>query len=693
MYSVTVENAEGCSGSSSVQVRFTPGPQISAGPDLTLTCQQNGQNIGPANLPQGATYNWSGPGITSSNRNIPNPVIDQPGSYILEMTTAGGCSVQDTVLVFQDETIPEASAGPDKEITCESNTAILEGGSSMDNVIYQWSGPGITPVNKNDQFPEVSAPGHYTLTVIEATTGCRSNEASVQVTADDGIPAILIEEIGALDCYTTAVTLDANGSSSGDQYQVKWITPSGTTIDSLMEITVSEGGLYTLTIIDTINGCSASESMMVEDLREYPTANAGQPKELDCHNSLVSLNGGNSSRGPNHIYNWEGPEGGILNDPNLISVAVEKGGRYILTVTDTINGCASSDSVLVTENFDRPIASLPELVELDCFEERAILDGSASSSGENILYRWEVLSGQLTGSRQNITAQTEQEGLYILHVINSESSCEASDTVRVIRPDRPSGAEVNIEPSCFGQNNGSINVRNITGGESPYLLSLNGEPFSVQDTFQPLAPGNYELVIQDVKGCDWQTTVSVQERPVIDIQLTPQITIKLGRTTQLEVEVNIPPLEISQINWTPADSLSCSDCLNPTAGPYTTTTYGVRVQDVYGCMGEESVTVLLDDRPDVYVPNVFSPNGDGINDRFVIYAGPGIERIVELKIFDRWGNQVFEIYDFQPNEVNFGWDGNFRGQPMNPAVFAWFTIVETIDGRNVILKGDLTLVR
>ncbi|HFA50174.1 MAG TPA: gliding motility-associated C-terminal domain-containing protein [Bacteroidetes bacterium] len=97
---------------------------------------------------------------------------------------------------------------------------------------------------------------------------------------------------------------------------------------------------------------------------------------------------------------------------------------------------------------------------------------------------------------------------------------------------------------------------------------------------------------------------------------------------------------------------------------------------------------------DIYVPNAFSPNGDGINDIFQIYAGGnGIAKVNSFRIFSRWGESVFEYFDFQPNDPQFGWDGKHKGQEMNPAVFAWFAEVELIDGDVRLLKGDVTLLR
>ena len=81
------------------------------------------------------------------------------------------------------------------------------------------------------------------------------------------------------------------------------------------------------------------------------------------------------------------------------------------------------------------------------------------------------------------------------------------------------------------------------------------------------------------------------------------------------------------------------------------------------------------------------------NDVFTIYAGDGVKQINVLRIFDRWGELVYEGYNFPPNDPLFGWDGIFRGEPMNPAVFAYYTIVDFIDGKQRLYKGDVTLAR
>jgi len=88
------------------------------------------------------------------------------------------------------------------------------------------------------------------------------------------------------------------------------------------------------------------------------------------------------------------------------------------------------------------------------------------------------------------------------------------------------------------------------------------------------------------------------------------------------------------------------------------------------------------------------PNGDGVNDVFTIFAKPGtVARVRSFLVFSRWGEAVFEYYDFQPDDSSFGWAGMHRGQAMKPAVFVWFAEIEFTDGKTEVFEGDVTLVR
>ncbi|MEO5906773.1 MAG: gliding motility-associated C-terminal domain-containing protein [Saprospiraceae bacterium] len=93
------------------------------------------------------------------------------------------------------------------------------------------------------------------------------------------------------------------------------------------------------------------------------------------------------------------------------------------------------------------------------------------------------------------------------------------------------------------------------------------------------------------------------------------------------------------------------------------------------------------------MPNIFSPNGDDVNDRLLISAGPGVERISSLVIHDRWGDMVYSAKDFLPNDDDHAWDGKLKGRFLNPGVFAYRMVAELKNGRSEIRYGDVTLIR
>jgi len=118
------------------------------------------------------------------------------------------------------------------------------------------------------------------------------------------------------------------------------------------------------------------------------------------------------------------------------------------------------------------------------------------------------------------------------------------------------------------------------------------------------------------------------------------------------------------------------------------------VLDKNGCSAQDEITVLVDEYIPVYIPNAFSPNEDTYNDKITIFGNTElIEEVQVFRIFDRWGELVFQNENFQPNNPDVGWDGNLDGKPMNPAVFIYFAEVRFIDGTIKQIKGDITLVR
>ncbi|MEN0051296.1 MAG: gliding motility-associated C-terminal domain-containing protein, partial [Bacteroidota bacterium] len=110
-------------------------------------------------------------------------------------------------------------------------------------------------------------------------------------------------------------------------------------------------------------------------------------------------------------------------------------------------------------------------------------------------------------------------------------------------------------------------------------------------------------------------------------------------------------------------------------------------------LATDIITLFVVSNDRIFAPNVFSPDGNNRNDFFFLSAGTDVERIEDLKIYDRWGTMVFEQAEATPNDPTVGWDGSFRGEPLNPAVFVYRAVVVFKDGRMEEIVGDVTLIR
>jgi gliding motility-associated-like protein len=149
-----------------------------------------------------------------------------------------------------------------------------------------------------------------------------------------------------------------------------------------------------------------------------------------------------------------------------------------------------------------------------------------------------------------------------------------------------------------------------------------------------------------------------------------------------------------QVVWSLPDTLECPECLTQEIVPLITSAYSIRVEAENGCSDADTVLIKVNREKNVYAPNVFSPNDDGRDDQFYLFAKPGVVRNIKtFQVYDRWGNALFRYDNAQVNDPSYGWNGAFRAQKMNPGVYVWYVELEYIDGTSEVLKGDVLLVR
>ncbi|MEO6190479.1 MAG: gliding motility-associated C-terminal domain-containing protein, partial [Saprospiraceae bacterium] len=173
------------------------------------------------------------------------------------------------------------------------------------------------------------------------------------------------------------------------------------------------------------------------------------------------------------------------------------------------------------------------------------------------------------------------------------------------------------------------------------------------------------------------------------IKVQQVFTVNLGATVQITATPDFIPF---QIKWEPSTNLSCSDCLNPISSPTEDIEYTLTLTDSNGCEVISRIKILVIKDINIYVPNVFSPNNDNLNDRFEIIANSTDLIINNYNIYDRWGELVYSISNTPL--VNFkAWDGRFNSEYVNPGVYTYYIKISTKAGFEKTIQGDVTLLR
>ncbi len=518
-------------------------------------------------------------------------------------------------------------------------------------------------------------------------------------TADAGAPQMLT-------CAVTTVTLNGTGSSQvGGPYFYEWTTPNGLILagHNTLTPTVAAPGVYALLVLNTFNGCSSTAQVQVGQNTQPPTAAVANAPLLTCAVKQVPLDGRASSSGPTFAYAWSTVNGNIVGPNDVVVAQANAPGTYTLTVLNTANGCSSTATVQVSANTILPNVVAGPPFTLTCSVLEVTLQAFAST-GPQFTYEWTASGGgNILSGANTLNPRVNRAGRYLLTVVNTQTGCSKTDETLVYQENNvPTDFLFDLkQPSCK-DNDGVVAFQKVIGGYGPYLYSIdNGKTFLPQSQFTNLAPGAYDLVIQDANGCEFFKRLVVPQMPDPGVSIVPEISLSLGDSTQLQAKLpsGYPLALVDTIIWTPTEGLKflgkdILSLLKPIAAPTRPVEYTVKVISKDGCEAVDRVLIRVDDEPHIYIPNAFSPWHEGENDVVLVFAKTSqVRQVNSFQIFDRWGTMVFQARNFQPNDPKYGWDGRFHGRLMNPAVFVYYAEIELIDGRRLLYKGDITLVR
>ena len=673
-YTVTVTDSNNCTAEESIEVSEPPALQLNTSAQ-PVSCDGTPDGTATAEVSGGTPpYNY----LWSNGQTTPTATDLDSGEYQVSVTDANGCQITGQAEVTAPPQLLVHIEGNDVSCFQGSNgslTAIIDSGTSPVN--YLWS--------TGDTTQTISGlmAGSYTVTVSDGSD-CETI-ASAEVNQPEALSANLTQQAAschnAFDGTATIAEVFYGTTPVSDlsQFTFQWNTTPPQTGQTAYNL---QGGSTVSVLITDPLGCSIEASITVGN----PEAVNGlieSQQDASCYGSADGSATAFATGGtPPYTYLWSSNAG----SQTTATASDLPAGEYQVTIYDS-EGCTAFATAEI--NQPQPLQSQLTAQDANCF---GFAQGSATvqAQGGTPPYDYSWSNGN-QGAQQ-----TELEAGWYYLTITDSHGCTKTDSVEVGQPEAPLTLEAQgFDPSCFGKKDGYIALT-PQGGTPPYSFSTdNGQTFGGSSYLYGLTAGTYYVLAQDARGCQFQVgPIDLQDPPEILLDLGPDTTLEYLEQIQLNAEVSNAHQPYSYQWWAVGPgTLDCYDCPTPLTDPMTSaTTFWLEITDGKGCTQQDKILVYVRENNLILVPTAFSPNGDGINDLLLVHGSPGAQ-ISLFRVFDRWGELLYEAANFPANDPQTGWDGNFRGQPMNTGVYTWYVEVTFASGKTAAFKGHTTLLR
>ncbi len=680
-------------------------------------------------------FSWS-PSDGLSDPNIPNPLASPTTTttYTVTAITPEGCEIMDTVQITVGELGLTATAS---NLSCGAGSGMIdvEVAGGMAPYMYDWNDDALD----GTEDPTGLSTGMYSVTVTDVN-GCQNTASAEIITSGNLSLSVMANDVSCFGGNDGTIDITLNTGTAPFTYTWDSALP-----DSANQANLS-AGTYNLTVTDA-EDCVIGESILIGSPDALMLTTMGSQVTCDDNASgsvSVTATGGTGA----YAYDWDGADD-VAAPSGLLA------GTYTVTVTDA-NGCTETAQALVdtdatlnataiadtlacfgdtggisltveggttpytfdwdnapdTQNPDGLGAGTYQVTitdAADCIIQAtsiiiepealtlSIIDtvGTSCESTDNGRATAVVSGGVMPytflwdNSENTPTANMLTSGTHSISITDA-NDCMVESSVSI-----PSSSEIEVrivttDATCYGENDGTISLTPLNG-TPPFSYSLNGETYTPNPELFGLAAGTYDIHIQDATGCLQVEAATINAPPELVINLIENTNINFGDSIVLQTAVNQP--DSVSYSWSSTGSMSCNDCANPVVMPSHQTAYTVQVINTNGCTAEASVTIFVDRKHPVFIPNAFTPNDDNINDVFMVHGNSSVQDIQIFRIFDRWGEVVFENQNTAPNTPENGWNGTSKGQALNPGIYIYYIEVRFVDGTTLPYSGELTLIK
>lgn len=679
-YCVTVFDPNGCSDTLCFTLTLPTPPAITGFDSVSVACGNDGclRVLAPtATNFQWTTLSGTPVGNTAQVCNL------NGGTYIVVVRNANNCESRDTVtladrqgMFFSDTTFTLPSCfGYD-----DGTIAVGVSGGNPPYSNYQWSVPApALPI-----LTDITA-GTYGLTVTD-NTGCTLVGSFVLRNPPPIVSFFTnIQEAGCAGICNGTTTIVASLAANPPVFPNFNFAWSDGSTDSIR--TNLCAGFNQVTITDA-NNCFRIDSVFIGS-PDAVVADTIFSVPAGCNggaNGRATVQGAGGNGAP-YTYIWS-------NGAVTATAANLTAGNYTVTITDN-QGCTGTATVTVDE--PAPITVTKDdnrSVDIFCFgDDNGVLAVIASGGTAPYTYEW--------SDGTNIIGNTDlidglRSGVYRVTVTDATGCTGRSDFLPLNDPPAVQGLyEPWEELLCNGDLTTLFIDTIFGGGGAPYQFTVDFGVKLDQDFPIELGGGEHYITYYDRFNCEYTDTIFVFEPDPIEIFFdSTTIVMELGDSLQLRPTVT--GALVDSFLWTPASLLLYPDSLFPKAFTFESTTYTLTVWDANGCSGTGSIFVRIDPNRNVYIPNAFIPgNTRGLNDHFNVFIGKGVEMVNYFQVYDRWGSLMYERTDFVPDNdiLNEGWDGKYKGDYVNPGVYVYIVEVKFLDGRVLLYRGDVTVLR
>ncbi|HMP21245.1 MAG TPA: PKD domain-containing protein [Ferruginibacter sp.] len=628
-----------------------------------------------------------GDGSATANNN-PWHFYTRPGTYPAKLTVTGegGCSSE----LLKEIVVkgPDGVLEYDTAMSCKPALAVLKA-HTTNTVQYTWDfGDGHT-TRVNDtlvQHVYAKAGSYMPKLLLMDENGCQLAITGKKPILVAGVKAAFTVKSSSACDSSKAWFTNTSVIENDVLQQLQWHFGDGNSAATAAPVHQYEAdGTYTpALVVHTAGGCSDTvQATQPVSIRLSPVADIDATAVGCAPLSVEALP--TLKRKQNHknlSWHWDFGDGKMFEAERPPVHLYNQPGQYKLQLIITAaNGCKTANSLWVKAE-ESPVVKVTGDTVI-CSNNRAVLKAAGADS-----FSWYSLSGSLLGQSAMLHTAPDTTAAYIVKGTNS-NGCSASDTIQVQVVQKQQLKYTATAVVCTGQS--TVLAASGTDTYEWYPATGLSSTAAPAPVAQPGSSTVYRIIGGDRRGCFKDTGfIQLSVYPVPFVSAGKDITITAGTATEL---VPVMSDDVTQVQWSPTSAIFRNSGNGITVRPAETTEYLVQVKNAGGCQAADKVKVLVNcSGNDVFIPNTFSPNGDGNNDIFYV-RGKGGFTVKSIQVFSRNGQPVFVRTNFNPNNPSAGWDGTFKGAALASDVFVYRAEVLCAGGEILVFNGNIALVR